>query len=84
MLNNKSIVEELKKEITTYQNENVNGEVNPTILWGALKAVMSGKLIAKTASTKKAKEEAYENEKENLLEIEQHKNTRDPHITTKN
>lgn len=74
--NNKSIVEELKKDITIYQKENENGEVNPVILWDALKAVIRGKLIAKTAAIKKTREEAYRKEKEKLFEIEQqHKST---------
>lgn len=52
ILNNKSVVEEIKKDITIYQNENDNGEVNPVILWDALKAVVRGKLTAKTAVKK--------------------------------
>lgn len=53
ILNNNTSVEELKKDILTYQNENDNGEVNPAILWDALKAVIRGKLIAKTVAIKK-------------------------------
>ena len=50
ILNNKSIVEELKKDITIYQKENDDGEATPVVLWDALKAVIRGKLIAKTAA----------------------------------
>lgn len=51
---------------------------------GALKAVIRGKLIAKTASIKKAKEETYKKEKEKLFKIEQqHKNTRDSSLLPK-
>lgn len=53
ILNNKSYVEELKKDFITYQNENDNGEVTPVILWDALKAVIRGKFVAKTATIKK-------------------------------
>ena len=45
--------QELKTDITIYQKENDNGEVTPIVLWDALKAVIRGKLIAKTATIKK-------------------------------
>lgn len=84
ILNNKSSVEELKKDILTYQNENDNGEVNPVILWDALKAVIRGKLIAKSAAIKKNREEVYKKEKEKLFVIEQqHKTTQDPSLLPK-
>lgn len=79
ILNNRILVEEIKAEIATYMAENDNGEVDPVILWDALKAVLRGKLISKTASLKKAKEEAFKKEKKKWSEIEQmHKNTGDP------
>ena len=61
MLNNKSLVEELKKEIGQYMEDNSNGEVDPHIVWDALKAVVRGKVIAKTSKIKKLKAEAYQN-----------------------
>lgn len=84
MLNNKLCVEELKKDIITYQNENDNGEVTPVILWDALKAVIRGKLVAKTAAIKKNREEVYKKEKEKLFITEQqHKTTQDPTLLPK-
>ena len=81
ILNDKVLVEEIKEEIKTYLTENDNGEVSPVILWDALKAVLRGRLIAKTASIKKAKEETYRREKEKLTEIEHlHKRTGDPSL----
>lgn len=40
ILNNATAVEEIKSEIQTYKQENDNGEVDPTILWDAMKVVM--------------------------------------------
>lgn len=42
LLNNKGLVEEIKREIIRYKEDNDNGEVDPTILWDALKAVLRG------------------------------------------
>ena len=73
-LNNKTLKEEIKEDIARYVEENDNGEVNPTILWDALKAVIRGKLIAKTAAIKKIRHEKYEKEKYKLQNLEkQHK-----------
>ena len=36
-------------------NKHDNGEVTPVVLWDTLKAVIRGKLIAKTAAIKKLK-----------------------------
>lgn len=81
LLNNKTTVEEMREDITTYQKENDNGEVNPVILWDALKAVIRGKLIAKTTAVKRTREETYKKEKEKLFKIEQqHKNMQDPSL----
>jgi len=40
ILNNKGLVEELKKDIRQYMEENSNKEVDPHIVWDALKAVV--------------------------------------------
>ena len=45
--------EEYVKEIQTYVRENDNGEVSPSVLWDACKAVIRGKLIAKSAYLKR-------------------------------
>uniref|UniRef100_A0A8C9ZYH8 Uncharacterized protein n=1 Tax=Sander lucioperca TaxID=283035 RepID=A0A8C9ZYH8_SANLU len=79
ILNNKGFVEKLKGEIIRYREENDNGEVDPTILWDALKAVIRGRLISYTAYAKKARLETYQKQIEKLKELEhQHKQTKDP------
>lgn len=45
--------EEIMKELQTYIEDNNNGEVSPSVLWDACKAVMRGKIIAKAAYLKK-------------------------------
>lgn len=80
ILNDTATVDEIKKEIKLYLDDNDNGEVRPVILWDALKAVLRGKCIAKTVSIKKAREETFKKEKEKLSEIEQlHKKHVIPH-----
>lgn len=49
--------EEMIKEIQTYIEENDNGEVSPPVLWDTCKAVLRGKIIAKSAYLKKNKTE---------------------------
>ena len=84
MLNNKSLVEELKKEIGQYMEDNSNGEVDPHIVWDALKAVVRGKVIAKTSKIKKLKAEAYQNHSLILRELEQqYQKTNNPNICKK-
>lgn len=84
ILNDQILVKEISEEIKTYLTENDNGEVNPIILWDALKAVLRGKLISKTAAMKKAKEKTYLKEKESLTSLEQqHKNSGDPLLLPK-
>lgn len=71
ILNNKEIVEDMKKEIRQYVDENNDGEVQPTMVWDALKAVVRGKLIARTTALKKARLTTYKNQTERLRELEQ-------------
>lgn len=40
--------EEIVKAIQTYIEVNDNGEVSPPVLWDACKAVLRGKIIAKS------------------------------------
>lgn len=78
-LNNEGLVEGIKGEIETYKEENDNGQVDPTILWDAMKAVIRGKLIAQTTFYKKVKLETYQKQIEKLKGLElNHKKTRDP------
>ena len=45
LLNNPQIKQKIEKEIKTYLELNDNGEVTPSVLWDALKAVLRGKII---------------------------------------
>lgn len=55
ILNDKNLVERMKEDINRYIEENDNGEVDPTILWDTLKAVIRGNLMAYTTGRKKAR-----------------------------
>lgn len=77
-MNNEQRKEKVKAEIKRYIEENNNGEVDPTILWDAMKAVIRGKLIAETAHVKRVRLEAYKKYTDNLRELEQeYQNTKD-------
>lgn len=52
LLNNKAIVEQIELNFKEYMMINNNGEVDPSILWDSLKAVMRGNLIALSAQNK--------------------------------
>lgn len=71
ILNNKSVVEQIKAEIRTYLEENNNGETDPAILWDALKAVIRGKVIAITSNLKRERIKQYKNHIEELTQLEQ-------------
>ena len=58
ILNNKTVAEQIRTEIKKYVEENDNGEVDPDILWDALKAVLRGKLIALTSAQKRARRDS--------------------------
>uniref|UniRef100_A0A3P9LA26 Reverse transcriptase domain-containing protein n=1 Tax=Oryzias latipes TaxID=8090 RepID=A0A3P9LA26_ORYLA len=57
VLNNAKIKEELGKEIEMYFEDNDNGEVSPTTVWDAYKAVLRGKIISLSSSLKKRKQD---------------------------
>ncbi len=81
LLNDTTLVGDLKGDIDTYIKENNNGEVEPTILWDAMKAVMRGKLISYASYVKKRRIEDFQEKIEDLKEFEQlHKNTNDPEM----
>lgn len=71
ILNNETIVNDIKQEIDTFIRENDNGEVNPLMLWDSMKAVLRGKLIAKTTYLKRIRMEKYTNLIKTLKELEQ-------------
>lgn len=58
-------------ELGIYLQENHNGEVNPSILWDASKAVLRGKIIARTAISKKIRAQTFLNLQEKLRDLEQ-------------
>lgn len=45
----------MEMDLASYLQDNNNGEVSPSILWDAAKAVLRGKIIARTAWLKKDK-----------------------------
>uniref|UniRef100_A0A3B3B8H2 Reverse transcriptase domain-containing protein n=1 Tax=Oryzias melastigma TaxID=30732 RepID=A0A3B3B8H2_ORYME len=57
--------EAMKKNIQTYIRENDNGEVSPSVLWDACKAVLRGKIISRLSHEKKLKQKRL-----NMLELE--------------
>lgn len=71
ILNNETTVKEIKEEIENYIEQNDNDEVNPTIVWDALKAVIRGKIISKTAWLKKMKMQTYEEYSGKVKDLEQ-------------
>lgn len=57
---NKSVVDEIKIEIVQCITDNKKGQVDPTILWDTVKAIMRGKLISRTAFLKKQRRAKYD------------------------
>lgn len=70
ILNNEKMVKEIKKEINDCIKENNNNEVEPTIIWDTIKAVMRGNLISRTAYLNKMKKKKYEELGELLRTLE--------------
>lgn len=84
LLNNKSVVQQIKSEIKTFLEYNNNGEVNPNILWDTLKAVVRGKLISLSTALKKAKEHNLKQLESNLIELEkEHSENQNPQTLNK-
>lgn len=73
--------EEIVKELQTYIEDNDNGEVSPSVLWDACKAVMRGKIIAKSAYLKKIRQLKLDTLKSDLKRLErEHKEKLEAHI----
>lgn len=70
ILNNKSTVEEIKKEIGECINDNRDDQVDPTIVWDTVKAVMRGKLISRTAHLRKTRRSKYDQLEKELEKLE--------------
>lgn len=79
ILNNEAIVQELKEEIRDCIAINKDDQIEPTIIWDTVKAVMRGKLISRTAHIKKMKrltQSKLEHQLRNLEKL-QHTDTSD-------
>lgn len=64
------MVEEIKKEICECINDNRNGQVDPTIVWDTVKAVMRGKLMSRTAHLRKIRRLKYDQLERDLEKLE--------------
>lgn len=84
ILNNNIAVEEIKKEIGECINDNNIGQVEPTILWDTLKAVMRGKLITRTAYSQKMRRLRYDQLEAKLEKLEKQLPEDDNKNTTRN
>ena len=71
ILNKEENIKQIKEEIKLYIRENDTEEVNPVILWDALKAVLRGKLIALTAAQKSTRLINYKTKTEKLKLLEE-------------
>lgn len=71
ILNNKTVVEQIRTDIRAYMEENDNGETDPAILWDALKAVIRGRLIAITSHLKRERLKQYKTHVAELRSLEQ-------------
>uniref|UniRef100_A0AAR2KHU4 Endonuclease/exonuclease/phosphatase domain-containing protein n=1 Tax=Pygocentrus nattereri TaxID=42514 RepID=A0AAR2KHU4_PYGNA len=60
ILNNPQIVQKLKNDIEEYLVQNDKGDVSPSIIWDAMKAVMRGKVIEITSFNKKLRSQKLE------------------------
>lgn len=70
ILNNKSTVEEIKKEIVECINDNKDDQIDPTIIWDTVKAVMRGKLISRTVHLRKMRRLKYDQLEKELERLE--------------
>uniref|UniRef100_A0A8C6KW17 Uncharacterized protein n=1 Tax=Nothobranchius furzeri TaxID=105023 RepID=A0A8C6KW17_NOTFU len=57
ILNNAAGVKEIKKKIEDCITNNRGGQIEPTIIWGTVKAVMRGNLISRTAYLNKRRKQ---------------------------
>lgn len=72
------MVKEVKREIHDCIKDNDNGQVDPTILWDTIKAIMRGKLISRTAYLNCEKRANYETLQEKIRGLEkQHQKHKD-------
>ena len=70
VLNKETTVKEIKEEIKECIKDNLTGQVDPTIVWDTVKAIMRGRLISRTAFLKKLKRSKYDELEEKLRKLE--------------
>ena len=81
LLNDHTFRNSMEKDLALYMQDNNNGEVDPSILWGAAKAVLGGEIIARTAALKKMITQKLTGLQEKLRDLEQiHITNKDPSI----
>lgn len=84
ILNNSVFKSEMKEEFKRYLEENDNGEIDSTVLWDTLKAVIRGRIISFGTYEKKQKQLRLTDLSKKLKDLEtQHKKEQKPEILTK-
>ena len=63
------MVEEIKKKIGECMNDNKDDQVNPTVIWDMVKAVMREKLISRTPHLRKIQRSKYDQLQKELEKI---------------
>lgn len=80
-LNNPQFVAQMKKEIKQFLDLNDTGEVDSSMVWDALKAVIRGKIIAWCAHNKKEKQLRLIDLNKKIKDLEiQHKKNLSPNL----
>lgn len=75
ILNNEIAVQEIKKEIQDCIANNKDEQIEPTILWDTIKAVMRGNLISRLAHIKKKKKLLQAELEQNMRKLEKQQHT---------
>lgn len=71
ILNNETVVKQIKTDIKNYLEDNNNEDTNQSIVWDALKAVIRGKLISVGSKQKKERIKQYQLHISELRKLEQ-------------
>lgn len=76
ILSDEGVIKELKQSLREYFQLNDNGEITPSVLWEAGKAVLNGKMIEITSRLKKARLEQQRELDSKIKQLEsEHKRT---------
>jgi len=70
ILSDQKVVKEIKQNLMEYFQSNDNGEVSPSTLWEAGKAVIRGKIIEITSRLRKARLEQQKSLESKIRELE--------------